>query len=201
MARYKPNLQADVDAPAEYFYAMLDDADRSVQYSRAIAAVIRDFVNEQGRAPVVLDLGVGTGLLTALSVKHGAARVVGVDKVKHCIDATEANLRRLGVECERATPTAVEGGTAEATAAAPASVTLVHIVEASSMALVPQFDVLVSEILGTLVTGESMKPFVQAATLRSQASGLLRPEGLHAVPDHRGPRPAADAAARPADRA
>ena len=58
------------------------------------SAAIAQFVVEQEHPPVVLDLGVGTGLLTALSVKHGALRVIAVD-----IDVTETNLTRLGISC------------------------------------------------------------------------------------------------------
>ena len=49
---------------ATYFLAMLADEDRNVKYAEAIKQCIAQFQEQQGRAPVVLDLGCGTGLLT-----------------------------------------------------------------------------------------------------------------------------------------
>ena len=64
---------------ATYFLAMLADEDRNVKYAEAIKQCIAQFQKQQGRAPLVLDLGCGTGLLTRLALMHGAAKVVGVD--------------------------------------------------------------------------------------------------------------------------
>ena len=42
---------------AKYFLAMLDDADRNNQYSKAIKACIDEFkANNKGKAPTVLDI-------------------------------------------------------------------------------------------------------------------------------------------------
>ena len=59
---------------ATYFLAMLADEDRNVKYAEAIKQCIAQFRKQQGRAPLVLDLGCGTGLLTRLALMHGAAK-------------------------------------------------------------------------------------------------------------------------------
>ena len=51
--------------------AVLDDTDRNVQYSAAIKAAIDEFVAVEGRAPRVLDIGVGTGMLSNKSKTEG----------------------------------------------------------------------------------------------------------------------------------
>ena len=52
--------------------SMLRDADRNKCYEDAIAKLMDNFRRVHGRAPVVLDIGAGTGLLSMLCVKHGA---------------------------------------------------------------------------------------------------------------------------------
>ena len=55
--------------------SMLKDAKRVEGYAGAIARVIAAEAHARGRAPRVLDIGAGTGLLAALSARAGAARV------------------------------------------------------------------------------------------------------------------------------
>lgn len=64
---------------ASYFMPMLLDTDRNAQFRRAIAQAVATFEREQGRAPVVMDVGCGTGLLTRYALEAGAARVVAID--------------------------------------------------------------------------------------------------------------------------
>lgn len=64
---------------ASYFVPMMLDAGRNVAYRQAIEAAVADFKRNEGRAPVVLDLGTGTGLLTHFAVEAGAAKVIAVD--------------------------------------------------------------------------------------------------------------------------
>jgi len=56
---------------ASYFVPMMLDAGRNVAYRQAIEAAVADFKRNEGRAPVVLDLGTGTGLLTHFAVEAG----------------------------------------------------------------------------------------------------------------------------------
>ena len=78
---------------ATYFLAMLADEDRNVKYAEAIKQCIAQFKKQQGRAPLVLDLGCGTGLLTRLALMHGAAKVVGVDTNHTCLLYTSPSPR------------------------------------------------------------------------------------------------------------
>ena len=67
-------------AVPSYFYPMLlCDRDRTDRYRRAIGGAVDDFRRQNGRAPDVLDLGCGSGVLGLLSVEAGARKVVSVD--------------------------------------------------------------------------------------------------------------------------
>ena len=60
---------------------MLDDRDRNARYNEAIRACINDFNrdNPDLGGPRVLDVGVGTGFLSACCLLAGAKHVTGVD--------------------------------------------------------------------------------------------------------------------------
>jgi hypothetical protein len=77
MVYYKP-LSGDAGL-GTYFVPMLIDADRNAQYKRAIHAAVADFVTCEGRPPVVMDFGTGTGLLTRYALEGGALKVIAVD--------------------------------------------------------------------------------------------------------------------------
>jgi len=62
-----------------YFLPMLDDKDRNDLYSKAIKETIEAFIAEQGRAPRVLDLGCGTGMLSVFALRHGAEHITALD--------------------------------------------------------------------------------------------------------------------------
>ncbi|POM58484.1 Arginine N-methyltransferase [Phytophthora palmivora] len=55
--------------------SMLRDKDRNDCYERGIKRAITTFKAERGRAPVVLDIGTGTGLLSMFAATHGAEHV------------------------------------------------------------------------------------------------------------------------------
>jgi len=62
-----------------YFEPMMRDLDRATKYADAIAKEVGRFKAEQGRWPVVLDIGCGSGLLTALALRAGASAVLAYD--------------------------------------------------------------------------------------------------------------------------
>eukprot|EP00466_Bigelowiella_natans_P006011 jgi/Bigna1/83626/fgenesh1_pg.111_\ len=143
-----------------YFIPMLDDEDRNQKYEEAIRKAIQCFKTEQGRAPNVVDLGCGTGMLSIFALRHGAAKVTSVDKNKDmvlmCLEAVRQAREYEGNEW----------GVHEAfTGTFPSGERLTR----SSLWLKSangsprRFDMIVSEILGTLATSESMWTFVNQA--------------------------------------
>lgn len=117
--------------------SMLRDKDRNAVYEQALQQMISSLVRQIQRPPVVLDVGAGTGLLSLLSAKHGAAQVYGVemfDSMAHI--AAEVVLSNGCVD-------------------------QVHIINAKSTAIealpVPA-DLLVSELLDSALFGEAVLP-------------------------------------------
>lgn len=87
---------ASVPSFPSYFCPMLlCDTARADAYRRAISAAIEDFRRLNGRAPVVLDLGCGTGLLGYLAAVAGADTIVSVDHNEACLAATREVSRLL----------------------------------------------------------------------------------------------------------
>lgn len=58
---------------------MLRDNHRNDAYSKAITKAVHEFRSTRGRAPIVLDIGAGTGLLSLIAARAGAARVIAVE--------------------------------------------------------------------------------------------------------------------------
>ncbi|CAM9621331.1 unnamed protein product, partial [Choristocarpus tenellus] len=59
--------------------SMLNDTDRNRKYEVAINTAVQHFVQCHGRAPVVLDIGTGTGLLAMFAARAGAEIVYGCE--------------------------------------------------------------------------------------------------------------------------
>jgi predicted RNA methylase len=134
------------DGVPSYFLGMLNDEERNTKYEEAIRVTIEDFVRSQGRAPCVMDLGGGTGMLAALCLKHGAQHVV-------MIEANKDLSQIAGWEL----------------AEHPASkYTIVRRMSTKYKGVV--CDMLVSELLGTMSNSESMHVYVQDIVRR----GYLR---------------------------
>lgn len=108
---------------------LLGDADRSECYRSAIRAALDEFRLHNGRAPVVLDLGTGTGLLGLHCVRAGAERVYSVDINERCLAGARKVAQLQGA------------GNWE-------------VVHADDLDDAVRFDVIVSELLGTAAFGE-----------------------------------------------
>jgi predicted RNA methylase len=113
-----------------YFTFMLKDVDRNLKYEDAIKKQIQHFIEEQGFKPRVLDLGAGTGLLSSLALKHGAAHVTAV----------EVN-RDLCAICKNNVPTA-------------------KVICSNSLKIQGTFDMVISELLGTMLNSESQYIYI-----------------------------------------
>ena len=123
-----------------YFCSMLDDEDRNRSYANAIKGCIDDFKKRENRAPRVLDVGVGTGMLSGLCIFHGAKHVTGVDVNPTMTSLAKESLRKVDPTGKKFTVKLVKPGASQLGEA--------------------KFDMLVSEILGTLTTSESMYKYI-----------------------------------------
>ena len=143
-----------------YFADMLLDSDRNARYCEAIARAVADFVAREGRPPVVLDAGCGTGLLTLFALTAGAERVISVDVNRGHVDKL---LERLGPElAPQCTPMHVGPPNPNPFASPTAD-------------NVPKFDMLVSELLGSFANGECASYYLAqyAQHMNVHASGVV----------------------------
>lgn len=143
-----------------YFADMLLDSDRNARYCEAIGRAVADFVAREGRPPVVLDAGCGTGLLTLFALVAGAERVISVDVNR---GHTDKLLERLGPElAPRCTPMHVGPPNPNPFASPTARAELA-------------FDMLVSELLGSFANGECASYYLAQYEqhMNVHASGLV----------------------------
>lgn len=154
-----------------YFYAMLDDVDRALQYMRAINACIRDLrqaLPDKDYPIVVVDVGVGTGMLSAFALLAGADVVIGVDVNLTAINAAEAAIKAISQAEDNdmasrfvSVPVTLQDSTAQDIRSKidakleEQSTQLRHVKERTLL-----FDVVISELIGTLVFGESMEAYI-----------------------------------------
>ena len=145
-----------------YFASMLTDADRARQYRRALRACLDEWkAKHPGQTPVVLDLGVGTGLLTYLALEADARlRVIAVDTNKNTLALARGLLRRHDPALLR-------------------RVTFVQTYPGIVPALaIRAVDIIVSEILGTFTTSELAHAFVHQYML----DALRDPSDPYVIP-------------------
>lgn len=93
LGHYNPS--AGGDGFQSYFTDMLLDTDRNLQYFRAICAAVEAFILTEGKPPVVLDAGCGTGFLTACALYAGAEKVIAVDVSSTHVDAIRGRMGRF----------------------------------------------------------------------------------------------------------
>jgi len=116
-----------------YHAHLLSDVHRMDAYERALRALVRP-------GDVVLDLGAGTGILSLLAARRGAARV-------HAVESMDiADTAREIIE---------ENGLS--------SIITVHRADARALAPVEPVDLVVSDFLGVFLVDDQMLPAVAAA--------------------------------------
>ena len=134
-----------------YFNPMLRDAGRRDAYQCAISNEISRFKRVTGRAPHVVDLGAGTGLLSKMALDCGAERVTLVDVNSDVLDMASDALTQHGYHKNK--DFFVFHGSFTKMGSK------VEVWQSST----EPFDMLVCEILGTLTTSESMHEYIPDA--------------------------------------
>lgn len=163
--------------------SMLLDRPRVQAYSRAIVAAVADFRSRNHRAPVVLDIGAGTGLLSMIAARAGAARVYALEMYKPLAQlaaritknytgsaATNAfgepvcDIHVIGKDSSRVSVGASTGSAGSSSGKGTA-------VESPDMAT--RADLCVNEIYDSALLGEGVIP-----ALRDAYSRLLAPDAV-----------------------
>ena len=78
-----------------WHFRMLNDITRNTVFRNAIHSVVNSFRTQLGRSPVVLDIGMGTGLLGLYAVEAGAT-VIGCDNDKIMFSIAEKVIEAKG---------------------------------------------------------------------------------------------------------
>ncbi|RLN52260.1 hypothetical protein BBP00_00009682 [Phytophthora kernoviae] len=144
--------------------SMLRDHDRNSCYERGIKGAIAKFKEEHGRAPIVLDIGTGTGLLSMFAATHGADHVYACEMFVPMAEIAEQVTRanhpdKITVFPLRSTDlTVAPEGQVDANA---------------SYHLPRRADMLVSELFDSVLLGEAVLP-----TIRHAMQHLLQPDAV-----------------------
>ncbi|KAL4117490.1 hypothetical protein PRIC2_011481 [Phytophthora ramorum] len=146
--------------------SMLRDKDRNDCYERGLKRAITKFTQEQGRAPLVLDIGTGTGLLSMFAATHGAEHVYAcemfVPMAEIAEQVTQANHPdKITVFKLRSTDLKVAPEKEEEK-------------DPNAMYHLPRrADMLVSELFDSVLLGEAVLP-----TIRHAMQHLLTPDAV-----------------------
>mmetsp|Transcript_34611 Transcript_34611/g.73910 ORF Transcript_34611/g.73910 Transcript_34611/m.73910 type:complete len:423 (-) Transcript_34611:61-1329(-) len=131
-----------IEAANDWHYAMMNDHPRNEFYKAALARVVKP-------DSVVLEIGAGSGLLSIIAASLGAQTVVAIEANHHLANVAREIIRRNGYEGK------------------------IHIINKMSTEVTPAElepfgtpTVLLSEILGTLLLGESALHYVMDARQR-----------------------------------
>jgi len=143
-----------IEAANDWHYAMMNDHPRNDFYRGALAKVITS-------SSVVLEIGAGSGLLSIIAASLGAKCVVAIEANRHLADVATEIIKRNGYE-----------GRIHIINRMSTDVTREEVLEYGDP------DVLLSEILGTLLLGESALHYVSDARRR-----LCKPKGVTVVPE------------------
>eukprot|EP00667_Euglena_gracilis_P004338 EG_transcript_4355 len=136
-----------------WFPPMLHDDARNALYAAALPRAVAAFAAAHGRPPVVLDIGSGTGLLSLLACRAGAAHVYACEGFAALAELSRDIVRRAG-----------EAG--RVTVIAKRSTDVVVGVD-----LPGPCDLVVSEILDSALIGEGVLPSLRDAHRRLLAPG------------------------------
>mmetsp|Transcript_36736 Transcript_36736/g.57707 ORF Transcript_36736/g.57707 Transcript_36736/m.57707 type:complete len:389 (-) Transcript_36736:61-1227(-) len=132
--RLADKSQALVEAVNDFHYAMMNDFERNVFYQKALEKVVND-------KSVVLEIGTGSGLLAMLSSKAGAKQVYAIEANRHMCQLAKINMENNDLK----------------------NIKVINKLstEAQHPADVPEkANILISEIIGTLLLGESALEYV-----------------------------------------
>ncbi len=77
--------------------SMLHDVDRNNVFETAIKRLVNNFIHREGRAPSVLDVGAGTGLLSMMAARAGASNVLGCEMFDKMASVAEEVVRDNGL--------------------------------------------------------------------------------------------------------
>lgn len=131
-----------IEAANDWHYAMMNDHPRNEFYKAALARVVKP-------DSVVLEIGAGSGLLSIIAASLGAQTVVAIEANHHLANVAREIIRRNGYEGK------------------------IHIINKMSTEVTPAElepfgtpTILLSEILGTLLLGESALHYVMDARQR-----------------------------------
>jgi len=143
--RLRGRNESLIEAVNDWHFAMLNDSHRNQFYWDALAAV--------AKGKRVIDIGSGSGLLSLMAAKLGAASVLAVEASKDMADLASLNAQRNG-----------QADKIQILHALSSKVTLADEMKA---------DVIVSETLGALMLGEGMLDYLADARSRLAKPGAV----------------------------
>eukprot|EP01031_Cornospumella_fuschlensis_P034257 gene34257-41467_t len=156
-ATYDVNYVKSKTVAMSQMTSMLRDTDRNQVYDEALKIATQNFLNRYRKAPTVLDIGAGTGLLSLFAAKNGADAVYGVEMFDTMASIAQSVVQANGLE---------------------EKVCIVNTKSTSIDAFPNPPDILVSEILDSALLGESVLPSHADAIRRLLANTNVPPQDL-----------------------